>query len=278
MESKIKAKVKECEKLRTELEVARNETQVESDSQLTVQAQLKTELKELLTENSEMKRKMKTKEEKVKTLEEKVACADKEKVSLLSKLEAAKRNFKKELDDQEVMYKEKIKGLEKMFETLQAKIDKLNNDKNSEHEKEARKEVMTLETRNEQLEKEKMIILREKNELTADWEKTKKDLGRISKEKETYAEELKTLKEKREDTVIVDIEETSKLKKEIEKLQEKQTTEAGKKLKRTSEQLVEKRDSLKEQEAKLKMMKGRPVALKKFLEEVVLPGCALCPP
>ena len=219
MESKIKAKVKECEKLRTELEVARNETQVESDSQLTVQAQLKTELKELLTENSEMKTKMKTKEEKVKTLEEKVACADKEKVSLLSKLEAAKRNFKKELDDQEVMYKEKIKGLEKMFETLQAKIDKLNNDKNSEHQKEARKEVMTLETRNEELEKEKMIILREKNELTADWEKTKKDLGRISKEKETYAEELKTLKEKREETVIVDIEETTKLKKEIEELQ-----------------------------------------------------------
>ncbi len=44
------------------------------------------------------------------------------------------------------------------------------------------------------------------------------------------------------------------------------------------ERLVEKRDSLKEQEAKLKMMKGRPVALKKFLEEVVLPGCVLCPP
>ena len=119
LESKIKAKVKECEKLRTELEVARNETQVESDSQLTVQAQLKTELKELLTENSEMKTKMKTKEEKVKTLEEKVACADKEKVSLLSKLEAAKRNFKKELDDQEEMYKAKIKGLEKMFDQLE---------------------------------------------------------------------------------------------------------------------------------------------------------------
>merc|ERR1711997_162944 len=92
-------------------------------------------------------------------------------------------------------------------------------EKNSEHEKEARKEIMNLETRNEQLEKEKMIILREKNELTADLQKTKKDLGRISKEKETSAEELKTLKEKREDTVIVDIEETTKLKKENEELQ-----------------------------------------------------------
>ena len=74
------------------------------------------------------------------------------------------------------------------------------------------------------------------------------------------------------------VEMVEKLKEEIEKLQETQTAEAGKKLKRTSEQLVEKRHSLKEQEAKLKGMKGRPVALKKFLEEVVLPGCALWTP
>ena len=36
--------------------------------------------------------------------------------------------------------------------------------------------------------------------------------------------------------------------------------------------------SLEEREVKLKKMKGQPVALKKFLEEVVLPGCVLCPP
>ena len=86
--------------------------------------------------------------------------------------------------------------------------------------------------------------------------------------------EVKKLVEKR-DAAVAKVE---KLMEEIEKLQEKQTTEAGKKLKCTSERLVEKRGSLKEQEAKLKKMKGRPVALKKFLEEVVLPGCALCPP
>ena len=73
--------------------------------------------------------------------------------------------------------------------------------------------------RNEQLEKEKMILLREKNEIAADLQKTQKDLKRISKEKETCADELKALKEKREYTVVVDIEETSKLKKEIEELQ-----------------------------------------------------------
>lgn len=74
------------------------------------------------------------------------------------------------------------------------------------------------------------------------------------------------------------VEKVEKLKKKIEKLQEQQTTEAGKKLKHMSERLEEKRDSLKKKEAKLKKMKGRPVALKKFLEEVVLPGCVLCPP
>ena len=68
------------------------------------------------------------------------------------------------------------------------------------------------------------------------------------------------------------------LKEEIKKLQEKQTTQAGKKLKCMSQHLVKKMDSLIEREAKLKTMKGQPVALKKFLEEVVLPGCALCPP
>ena len=85
--------------------------------------------------------------------------------------------------------------------------------------------------------------------------------------------DVKKLVEKRE----AKVEKVEELKKKIEKLQEKRTTETGKKLKSTLEQLVEKRDSLKEQEAKLKMMKGRPVALKKFLEEVVLPGCVLCP-
>ena len=215
----MKIKVKECEKLRTELEVARNETQVETDSQLTVQAQLKNEIKEILTENSEIKRTNKSMEEKIKNLEEKVTAADKEKISHISKLEASKMNHKKELDDQEVMYKEKMKGLESYFETLQAKIDELQKKRISEHETEVKKELIGLETRNEQLEKEKMILLREKNEIAADLQKTQKDLKRISKEKETCADELKALKEKREDTVVVDIEETSKLKKEIEELQ-----------------------------------------------------------
>ena len=74
------------------------------------------------------------------------------------------------------------------------------------------------------------------------------------------------------------VERVEELKKKIEKLQEEQTGKKGKELKILLERVVKKRKLLKEQEAKLKRMKGRPVALKKFLEEVVLPGCVLCSP
>ena len=85
LESELKEKLKECEKLQNDLEVARNDTQVETDSQLTVQAQLKNEIKEILVENAELKSQVKSKGEKVKNLEEKCASADKDKISLLSK-------------------------------------------------------------------------------------------------------------------------------------------------------------------------------------------------
>ena len=132
LEADVKAKTKECEKLHTELDVARNETQVETDTGLTVQAQLKNEIKEILTENADLKSSMKKREEKVKCLEEKVGNADKEKITLLSKLEAAKHNLRKELEDQEQMYKEKMKALEKVFEELQARIESLQNKKKTE--------------------------------------------------------------------------------------------------------------------------------------------------
>ena len=222
LEAEVKSKVKECEKLQSELEVAKNETQVEADSQLTVQAQLKNEIKEILTENADLKSKMKAREERVKTLEEKAASADREKISLLSKLEAAKNNLKRELEDQEQMFKEKIKGYEKVCEGLQARIEEKEEAmKKSDQIRESKKELNALETRNEQLEKEKMIILKEKNETFAELEKIKKDLKRCLKEKETLVEELKNLKDKHDETVKIefDSEELSKLKKENETLQ-----------------------------------------------------------
>ena len=69
-----------------------------------------------------------------------------------------------------------------------------------------------------------------------------------------------------------------KLKNQIEKLQEKQMTEAGRNLQLLLEQLVAKRGLLKDLEGNLRKMKGQPVALKKFLEEVVLLNCVLLPP
>ena len=69
-----------------------------------------------------------------------------------------------------------------------------------------------------------------------------------------------------------------KLKNQIEKLQEKQMTEAARNLQLLLEQLVAKRGLLKDLEGKLRKMKGQPVALKKFLEEVVLLNCVLLPP
>merc|ERR1712012_363616 len=111
-----------------------------------------------------------------KVLKEKVANADKEKISLLSKLEAVKHNLKKELEDQEDLYKKKIKGLEKVMETLEARIEDLLKQKKVDFDKETKKELHALETRNEQLEKEKMIILKERNEINEDLEKIKQDL------------------------------------------------------------------------------------------------------
>ena len=51
-----------------------------------------------------------------------------------------------------------MKGLESVFESLQSRIDELQKQKKSDQEMETKKELNALETRNEQLEKEKLII------------------------------------------------------------------------------------------------------------------------
>ena len=72
--------------------------------------------------------------------------------------------------------------------------------------------------------------------------------------------------------------ERAKLSEEIELLCASLETETGNKFLRSQGRLVKKKAQLKDLEAKLKMLKGQPVGLKKFLEEVVLPRCVLCPP
>ena len=65
------------------------------------------------------------------------------------------------------------------------------------------------------------------------------------------------------------------LRKDIGKLEKKLKEDKGKTLMSRHEQFRRKKGELKEQEDKLKKMKGQPVGLKKFLEEVVLPHAKL---
>lgn len=87
-------------------------------------------------------------------------------------------------------------------------------------------------------------------------------------------DDVKKLVEKKEAKLA----KVKKLKEKIEKLQEKQTTEAGRKKLDMLEQLAAKRGLLKVAERSLRKMKGQPVALKQFLEEVMLLNCVLLPP
>ena len=66
-----------------------------------------------------------------------------------------------------------------------------------------------------------------------------------------------------------------KLREDIEKLEKKSKEDKGKALMNRCERLKKKKGELKEQGDELKKMKGQPVGLKKFLEEVVLPHAKL---
>ena len=83
-------------------------------------------------------------------------------------------------------------------------------------------------------------------------------------------EKLERKKEEKEKRVC-------ELEEEIKKLEGGKAA-TGKTLDAALKRLGKKRKELKEQRDKLKSLKGQPVTLKKFLEEVVLPHCTLCPP
>ena len=66
------------------------------------------------------------------------------------------------------------------------------------------------------------------------------------------------------------------LRQDIGNLEKKLKNDKGKTLMSRHERLKRKKGELKEHEDRLKKMKGQPVGLKKFLEEVVLPHSKLC--
>jgi hypothetical protein len=70
----------------------------------------------------------------------------------------------------------------------------------------------------------------------------------------------------------------SEIGEEIEGLVKQELEKKGKVLLGVRKKLGKKRAELAELQGKLKLLKGRPVSLKQFLEEVVLPSCELCPP
>merc|ERR1712096_353376 len=96
LEAQLKAKSKECGKLQSELEMVKNETLVETDSQLGVQAQLKSEIKEILAENAELKSKFKEAETKKNDTKGKVDTLEKEKNKLMAKVDTIKKDFENE--------------------------------------------------------------------------------------------------------------------------------------------------------------------------------------
>jgi len=217
LEDQVKAKVKECEKLQTELEVAKNETIVETDSQLCVQAQLKSEIKDILAENAELKGKFKEVEDKLKESKSSSKTIIDENKKLKEKLETNKKDFEKEAKDQESMYKEKMSGLEKVFETLQNRIDELQAKRKADTDLEINKEIKDLEAKLDTLEKEKVQALKDKNNLESDLEKSKKEVSKIKLEKSELECELQSVKEKKNE-LGDDSEKFVKLKKENESL------------------------------------------------------------
>merc|ERR1712096_462723 len=109
---------------------------------------------------------------------------------LVSKADIITKDFEKEAKEQEAIYKEKMSGLEKVFDTLQNRIDELQSKRKVETEHENKKEVMDLETRLEKVEADKVDVLREKNSLVCDLAKCKKEVDRLNSEKATLVADL----------------------------------------------------------------------------------------
>eukprot|EP00092_Neocalanus_flemingeri_P094165 GFUD01119719.1.p1 GENE.GFUD01119719.1~~GFUD01119719.1.p1 ORF type:complete len:483 (-),score=200.28 GFUD01119719.1:202-1554(-) len=183
--------------MQSELEMAKNETLVETDSQLGVQAQLKSEIKEILAENAELKSKCKESDTKKSEFKARVGNLEQENTKLTAKVETITKDSKKEAKEQEAIYKEKMSGLEKVFDTHQQRIDELQSKQKVETEHENKKEVRDLETRLEKLEKEKVKVLREKNVVGADLEKCKIEVDKIKSERVTLVADLKREQEKK---------------------------------------------------------------------------------
>ena len=103
-------------------------------------------------------------------------------------------NFDRDFTEQEDKYKEKISELEKVFETLLSKIDELKSERNVKQLSTDRVKVLEIEV--ERLEAEKSEVLRDKDVLSEDFVKCRKELLKIKSENANLALNLKSEKEK----------------------------------------------------------------------------------
>merc|ERR1712096_445656 len=103
LEAELKSMSKECVKLKSDMEVARNETLVETDSQLRVQAQLKSEIKEILVENAELRSNERIVEIEKKEIQVKIESLELDNNKLVSKADIITKDFEKEAKEQEAI-------------------------------------------------------------------------------------------------------------------------------------------------------------------------------
>merc|ERR1711915_812121 len=110
------------------------------------------------------------------------------------RIETQENEFKKELGNKETMYKEKMTGLEKVFATLEKRIEDLQAEKENGKQYEAQ-EVANLEEKVKAMERSQLDFLKEKSEKDCLMKEKKQELDKLMVEYGKLESELKTFKE-----------------------------------------------------------------------------------
>merc|ERR1712013_750391 len=122
--------------------------------------------------------------------------------NLKDKLKTAERDFNKEVKEQENMYKEKMSKLEKVFETLNQRIEELQVKRKADTDRLESNEVKQLEAKLSKVENEKVQALKEKADLTGDLEMKKREVTKLISEKTAVESELQAMKDKKPEVAI----------------------------------------------------------------------------
>merc|ERR1711915_568965 len=110
------------------------------------------------------------------------------------RIEIQECEFKKELGNKETMYKEKMTGLEKVFATLEKRIEDLQAEKENGKQYEAQ-EVANLEEKVKAMERSQLDFLKEKSEKDCLIEEKKQELEKLTLEYGKLESELKIFQE-----------------------------------------------------------------------------------